>query len=118
MKTTLTLFAVLIVLTAKAQTYKSVTTDHHDKAGNLTSQSVKYKSGSLSIHDSYIQVDTTRYDIVRTLSVDQADENYTTKEMLVIKGDKVYKCVELISPKGIITDIEFKKGNTFVSYEL
>ncbi len=120
MKTLLTLIGIALTLCAHAQTYKMVTTDRYDKTGTLKSHTVAYKSGKLRVTETQVQIDTTTYQVIAAGRAEQADEGYTTRELILSRPahSTLIRAILLISPTGTVTDLVFKKPQTHIAYSL
>lgn len=107
MKKIITLALLLVTSVTIAQTktgtYGSIRTNHYkaDSFPYISSYNVVNKSGSLSLSETSIKIDTVLYTIVKTGKLVDEDEGMFTKPVTMIyatkKGMKLIDCDILLS---------------------
>lgn len=112
--TTLIIIGLFTSVLSHAQTftgqYVSQTTAHH-KDGVHTSNTTKFKPGTISITKEAIQVDTAQYVILKHGAIANEDEGLTSESLIVANMTKkgTYKVSDCV--------IVFKKNkSTIISY--
>lgn len=124
MKSYLLLPALFIVLTAGAQTvqYKKIEISHFNKDRDITSKTIKYRPGKITIGDTSITIDGLQNLTIAFKGKTEAeDELYTSQTYVCItetaKGRvKALKCVLLFTPNKQLCDVIVKDGSKNTDY--
>lgn len=121
-KSILLIASLFIIATAQAQTYQKIETTHFDKSGAISSKLVKYKSGTIQIGESFINIEGVKsLTIVSKGKAEAQDEGYTASEYVCITETKAgnlkaLKVVLFYTPKRELCDLIVKNGKTNTDY--
>jgi hypothetical protein len=118
----ITLAALAITALTHAQTYVKVETARFNKEGDITSKTIKYKPGNITIGDHFINIEgQPSLTIVTKGKTEAEDELYTSQTYVCIAEAKngalkALKVVLFYTPKKQLCDLIVKNGHSNVDY--